>query len=91
MRIVKLIEEKLTEALQPKQLDVIDESHLHAGHGGARPEGETHFRVVIVSALFEGKSRVARHRMVTKVLAAEMNNPIHALALKTLTPKEAEA
>ena len=91
MRIVKLIEEKLTEALQPKQLDVIDESHLHAGHGGARPEGETHFRVVIVSALFEGESRVARHRMVTKVLAAEMNNPIHALALKTLTPKEAEA
>lgn len=90
MRIVKLIEEKLTEALQPKQLDVIDESHLHAGHGGARPEGETHFRVVIVSALFEGESRVARHRMVTKVLAAEMNNPIHALALKTLTPKEAE-
>ncbi len=91
MRIVKLIEEKLTEALQPKQLDVIDESHLHAGHGGARPEGETHFRVVIVSALFEGESRVARHRMVTKVLAAEMNNPIHALALKTLTPTEAEA
>lgn len=90
MRIVKLIEEKLTEALQPTQLDVIDESHLHAGHGGARPEGETHFRVVIVSALFEGESRVARHRMVTKVLAAEMNNPIHALALKTLTPKEAE-
>jgi len=90
MRIVKLIEEKLTEALQPKQLDVIDESHLHAGHGGARPEGETHFRVVIVSALFEGESRVARHRMVTKVLAAEMNNPIHALALKTLSPKEAE-
>lgn len=90
MRIVKLIEEKLTEALQPKQLDVIDESHLHAGHGGARPEGETHFRVMIVSALFEGESRVARHRMVTKVLAAEMNNPIHALSLKTLTPKEAE-
>lgn len=90
MRIVKLIEEKLTEALQPKQLDVIDESHLHAGHGGARPEGETHFRVMIVSALFEGESRVARHRMVTKALAAEMNNPIHALSLKTLTPKEAE-
>ena len=90
MRIVKLIEEKLTEALQPKRLDVIDESHLHAGHGGARPEGETHFRVMIVSALFEGESRVARHRMVTKVLAAEMNNPIHALSLKTLTPKEAE-
>lgn len=90
MRIVKLIEEKLTEALQPRQLDVIDESHLHAGHGGARPEGETHFRVMIVSALFEGESRVARHRMVTKALAAEMNNPIHALSLKTLTPKEAE-
>ena len=91
MRIVKLIEEKLTEALQPIQLEVIDESHLHAGHGGARPEGETHFRVVIVSALFDGESRVARHRMVTKVLAAEMNNPIHALALKTMTPQEADA
>ena len=91
MRIVNLIEEKLTAALQPSQLQVIDESHLHAGHGGARPEGETHFRVVVVSALFEGESRVARHRMVTKVLAAEMNNPIHALALKTLTPQEADA
>lgn len=91
MRIVKLIEEKLTEALQPIHLEVIDESHLHAGHGGARPEGETHFRVVIVSALFDGESRVARHRMVTKVLAAEMNNPIHALALKTMTPQEADA
>ncbi|MDF1687340.1 MAG: BolA protein [Parvibaculaceae bacterium] len=90
MRIVKLIEEKLTAALHPHQLEVIDESHLHAGHGGARPEGETHFRVVIVSPLFEGESRVARHRMVTKVLAAEMNNPIHALALKTQTPKEAD-
>ncbi|MBV1887441.1 MAG: BolA family transcriptional regulator [Parvibaculaceae bacterium] len=91
MRIVKLIEEKLTEVLQPIHLEVIDESHLHAGHGGARPEGETHFRVVIVSALFDGESRVARHRMVTKVLAAEMNNPIHALALKTMTPQEADA
>lgn len=91
MRIVNFIEEKLTAALQPKHLEVIDESHLHAGHGGARPEGETHFRVVVVSSLFEGESRVARHRMVTKILAAEMNNPIHALSLKTMTPKEAEA
>ena len=88
MQVADQIREKLTDAFSPAVLDVVDESHLHKGHMGARPEGETHFRVKIVSSAFEGETRVARHRMVTKTLAELMNNPIHALALKTLTPEE---
>lgn len=84
--VVEIIERKLTEALSPVRLDVIDESHLHAGHAGARPEGESHFRVEITSTAFEGKSRVERQRLVYGALAEEMAGPIHALALKTLSP-----
>src|SRR6478609_8273772 len=62
---------KLREAFLPESLDVADESHLHEGHAGHRPGGETHFRVYIVSRAFEGKSRVERHRMVNSTLAAE--------------------
>lgn len=81
---------KLTAAFAPRRLDVTDESHLHAGHMGHRPEGETHFRVNIVSEAFEGKSRIARHRMINETLAAELAGPVHALALRPTTPNEAE-
>ncbi|RTL73942.1 MAG: BolA family transcriptional regulator, partial [Bradyrhizobiaceae bacterium] len=57
------IAKKLTDAFHPESLSVVDESHLHEGHAGHRPGGETHFRVHIVSRAFEGKSRVERHRM----------------------------
>jgi BolA protein len=70
------------------RLAIIDESHLHAGHAGARPGGESHFRVEIVSAAFEGKSRLERQRMVYAALADELRHDIHALALRTLTPDE---
>jgi len=83
------ITKKLTEAFTPHSLTVTDESHLHAGHMGHRPEGETHFRVNIVSDAFEGKTRIERHRMVNAALAAELAGSVHALAVKAMTPGEA--
>ena len=88
MRVADIIEQKLTLALSPAQLDVVDESHKHAGHAGSRPGGESHFNVSIVSSAFEGLSRVARQRLVYQALAEEMEQTIHALALKTSTPEE---
>jgi BolA protein len=82
------ITKKLREAFSPESLDVIDESHLHEGHSGHRPGGETHFRVYIVSAGFEGKSRIERHRMINTVLAAELAGSVHALAIKAHAPGE---
>lgn len=89
MEYADRIRRKLTEALAPEQLDVVDESGRHAGHAGARPEGETHFHVTIVSAAFAGRSRVERQRLVYGLLAEEMAERIHALGLTTLTPDEA--
>lgn len=86
------IRSKITAALAPEMLEVIDESHRHAGHlqhdGGAGQEGETHFRVLVVSSAFIGKSRVARQRLVYDLLAAELVERVHALSLTTLTPEE---
>ena len=79
---------KLREAFLPESLDVADESHLHEGHAGHRPGGETHFRVYIVSGAFEGKGRVERHRMVNATLDAELKGSVHALAIKAQTPGE---
>jgi len=89
MRVAETIRSKIEKAFAPVRLVVEDESHKHAGHAGAREGGETHFRVTIVSSLFEGMSRVERHRSVTAALREEMGNPIHALALRTITPAEA--
>jgi BolA protein len=89
MTVKDIISKKLQEAFAPDRLDVIDESHLHEGHAGHQPGGETHFRVNIVSAGFEGKSRIERHRMINAALAAELAGPIHALALKAQTKAEA--
>jgi BolA protein len=83
------ITNKLREAFSPESLDVSDESHLHEGHAGHRPGGETHFRVYIVSAAFEGKSRIERHRMINSTLAAELAGGVHALAIKAQAPGEA--
>lgn len=82
------IAKKLTDALHPESLSVIDESHLHEGHAGHRPGGETHFRIHIVSSAFEGKSRVERHRMINTILADDLAGRVHALALKTQAPGE---
>jgi BolA protein len=88
MTVKDIISKKLHDAFAPERLDVIDESHLHEGHMGHRPGGETHFRVNIVSDGFEGKSRVERHRMINAALAAELAGPVHALALKAQTKAE---
>ena len=89
MRTRDHITDKLNEAFKPESLNVVDESHLHEGHAGHRPGGETHFRVYIVSAAFEGKSRLERHRMINSALAAELAGGVHALALRAHAPGEA--
>ena len=88
MSVAATIESKLTAALQPTRVKVVDESELHKGHAGHRPGGQSHFRVEIVSAAFDGQSRIARQRRVYEILAAELRAGVHALALKTLTPAE---
>lgn len=89
MTVAEIIRQKLEVAFQPLILEIEDQSHKHQGHAGHRPGIETHFDVRIVSSAFDGVLRVQRHRMVTNVLKDEIGNPIHALALKTLTPDEA--
>lgn len=83
------IARKLTDGLAPAILNVIDESHHHAGHKHNHPDGETHFKVEVVSDAFEGKSRVERHRLVNALLADELAERVHALAITAKTPKEA--
>ena len=74
--------EKLEQAFAPSLLQVIDESHHHAGHAGARPDGESHFRIRISSAALTGLSRVNQHRKVNEVLADELKTRVHALAIE---------
>ncbi len=90
MRVATSIEQKLNTGLEPEKLTIEDQSSQHIGHAGARPEGESHFHVTIVSAKFEGMSRVERQRLVYRLLADDLKNDIHALALTTLTPAEAD-
>jgi len=81
------IEAKLREELAAEFVDVVDESHLHAGHAGAQ-SGGGHFRATIVSTRFEGLSKVKAQQLVYKALAEEMTGMIHALSMKTLTPEQ---
>ncbi|MEL6584783.1 MAG: BolA family protein [Pseudomonadota bacterium] len=81
MRVVDQIDEKLRAAFTPTALEVVDESHLHAGHAGAPDGGQSHFRVMIRSEAFAGKSRVAQQRLIYGALKDEMAGTIHALAL----------
>jgi BolA protein len=86
-----LIAEKLTKAFAPASLDVVDESHQHAGHAGHREGGETHFRVYIVAEAFRGKSRLERHRMINETLVGELEGGVHALAIHAAAPGEGGA
>jgi BolA protein len=83
------IAEALRAAFAPASVEVVDDSHRHAGHAGARPGGETHYSVRVVSSAFEGMSRVARSRAVHDALAGEFSGGLHALALTLKTPGEA--
>jgi BolA protein len=88
MARIDSIRAKLNERLTPIRLDITDDSGRHVGHAGARPEGETHFSVAIVSADFKGLSRVERQRLVYRLLADEFAAGLHALALTARTPDE---
>jgi BolA family transcriptional regulator, general stress-responsive regulator len=88
MNVETRIRQKLAAGLEPSSLEVADESHLHAGHSGAREGGQTHYRIKVASARFAGKGRVERHRMVYALLADEIAQGVHALALQTLAPGE---
>ncbi|MCB1504394.1 MAG: BolA family transcriptional regulator [Hyphomicrobiaceae bacterium] len=83
--------EKLMVGLTPSRLDIINESEMHAGHRSSPGTGESHFRILIISDAFSGKSRVDRHRMVNELLADELQGRIHALALNTYAPGESVA
>ena len=89
MSVEATIRDKLVEALQPVRLDIVNESHLHAGHRDAPGTGESHFRVLVVSPLFTGKSRLARQRLVNEALAEELKTKVHALAISAYAPGEA--
>jgi BolA family transcriptional regulator, general stress-responsive regulator len=92
MRVADSIRQKLAAAFAPQSLEVVDESHRHAGHAGATrddgSQGETHFHVRLVTAAFAGVSRVERQRRVYAVLADELKGPVHALSLTLLAPPE---
>jgi BolA protein len=88
MAVRDTITNKLIKAFAPENLDVMDESNMHAGHAGHRPGGETHFRVTIVAEAFRGKNRIERHRMINAILAAELAGGVHALAIHASAPGE---
>jgi BolA-like protein 1 len=94
LSVEESIREKLAKAFAPSSLIVENESAKHAGHAGARDHlgrhtGETHFRVVVVSEAFHGKTAVERHRQINAALKDELEGPVHALAIRALTPAEA--
>lgn len=89
MSVETAIRSKLTEALEPEAVEIVNESHLHAGHAGSPGTGSSHFAVAVVSARFDGMTRVARQRLVYDILKDELAGPVHALALTCRTPDEA--
>ena len=86
MSLEKIISEKLQEAFKPLELLVENESHHHSGHSGDDGSGESHWRITILADAFTGKSRVERQRMINEVLADELKNSIHALAMAVKGP-----
>ncbi len=88
MSVEATIRDKLERAFRPTRLEVVNQSQLHAGHRSSPGTGESHFRVLIVSDVFAGKSRLQRHRLVNETLAAELKGKVHALALETYAPAE---
>ncbi len=89
MTVAEQIRQRLA-SLAPAQLDLLDQSAQHAGHAGAAPGGNTHWKLTIVSAAFAGKPTVARHRMIYQALGELMQHPIHALEIKARAPGESD-
>lgn len=90
MRVSAEIEKRLRAALNPSLLEIIDESHRHLGHAGARPGGESHFRLTVVADEFAGKGRVERQRLIYAALGDLMQTDVHALAISARAPGETE-
>lgn len=88
MSFTEQIRLRLTEALTPEHIELINESHKHAGHAGDNGSGNSHYKLIVVSAVFEGCSRIQRHRMVYNVVNSEFSNNLHALAIQAYTPAE---
>jgi BolA protein len=84
---INLLNEHLRSALAPQKLEIIDDSAAHRGHSGAR-NGGRHFRVLIVSEVFSGKTLLQRHRLVYKAVEDLMPEQIHALSIKAFSPDE---
>jgi BolA protein len=91
MSLAEQMKRKLAAAFAPEALDLIDESHRHLGHAGARPGGESHFRLAIVSEAFAGLSRIDRQRAIHRVLKEELAGGVHALNISAATPAEHRA
>ncbi|CCB67624.1 BolA family transcriptional regulator [Hyphomicrobium sp. MC1] len=89
MSVTGRLREKLMIALKPTRLDIINESELHASHRNSPGTDESHFRILVVSEAFSGKSRIERHRLVNDLLKDELAGGVHALALSTIAPGEA--
>jgi BolA protein len=89
--VAAMVRRRLEAALAPTRLELVDESARHAGHAGARPGGESHFRLTVVAAAFAGRGRVERQRLVYEALGDLMDGPVHALSIRALTPEEADA
>jgi BolA family transcriptional regulator, general stress-responsive regulator len=79
---------RLTEALEPTRIELVDDSEKHRGHGGYNPAGESHFTLAIESPAFSGKSRVERHRMVHRALGGLLKSRVHALSISARAPGE---
>jgi BolA protein len=90
LRVANELRRRLEAALEPERIGIEDQSARHAGHAGARPEGETHFRVVVVSRRFEGRGRVERQRLVYAAAGDLLRTDIHALSVVALAPDEPE-
>jgi len=89
-KVANLIQAKLKAELAPSALEIVDDSARHAGHAGAGDgAGETHFNIAVTSTVFAGLNRVARQRLVYRLLADELAGPVHALSLVTRAPGEA--
>ena len=88
MLVAETIRDRLSDKLAPRRLSIDDDSHQHAGHAGARPGGQSHYRVEIVSDTFAGMTLVARHRLIYEILADLLADTVHALQLRALTPDE---
>ena len=88
MQVQQSIRTKLEQEFTPLRLEIVDDSHRHAGHAGAHEQGESHFRVELVSAAFRGKGRAERHRLIHRTLSAELSDRVHALSPRLLTPEE---